>query len=271
MKNKINITYSVVIPAFNAEKSLKKTLRSVIAQTVRPLEVIIVDDCSTDTTQEVAYASETEFRSLGIDLFYLCLEKNSGPSTARNTGIKMARGEYVSFIDSDDEWKPEKLQIVSEILQNKAYDLVCHSYTEVSQAPRKVQLRLSDYREKKLTTWNLLFRNPAQTSCAVVRLATGFKFNQSMRYCEDYDLWLRMIGNNCVALQLRGPALTILGRPQGFAGGLSSNRIKMRSGELRAFYNFCTQKKYPRIFLFPFLIFFSLLKHLLSGVRRFIL
>lgn len=257
-----------MIPAFNAEFSLNRALSSVVAQTVSPLEVIIVDDCSTDMTQAIAYASEAAFRSAGIDLVYHCLKQNSGPSTARNTGLQLARGEYVAFIDSDDEWMPEKLQIVSEVLQVEEYDLVCHSYIEVSRAPQLTPLRLADYRRRKLFAWNFLFRNPAQTSCAVVRLAAGFQFDQRMRYCEDYDLWLRMIGDNCDALQLKGPSLTILGRPQGFADGLSSNRIKMRLGELRAFYNFCCQKRFPRMFLLPFLMLFSLLKHGLSRVRR---
>ena len=256
------------MPAFNAERSLARALSSILAQTIPPLEVIVVDDCSTDSTKAVAREAETTFRSAGIDLVYYCLERNSGPSAARNTGLRLARGEYVAFIDSDDEWMPEKLMVVGDVLLEQACDLVCHSYTEVLPAARIGPLRLADYRRRNLFSWHILVRNPAQTSCVIVRRAAGFQFDQQMRYCEDYDLWLRMVGSDCVVLQLLGPPLAILGRPQGSSGGLSGNRIKMRLGELSAYYNFCRQRRFPRMLLLPGLVVLSLLKHALSGIRK---
>jgi teichuronic acid biosynthesis glycosyltransferase TuaG len=259
-------SFTVVIPAYNAENSLEGALSSVLEQTLPPLEVVVVDDCSKDLTREVVMKAFAAFHAANVDLIYHCMTVNSGPSAARNAGLRLARGEYVAFIDSDDRWIPEKLRIVEETLRKWSSDFVCHSYTETLPAARARPLAISDFRVCKLAARNLLLRNPAQTSCVVVRASAGFQFDERMRYCEDYDLWLRIIASGRYALQLQGPALTVLGRPQGSAGGLSSNRVKMRLGELRAFYHFCNEQWFPRMLLFPGLVVFSLVKHALGGL-----
>ncbi|WP_040630462.1 glycosyltransferase family 2 protein [Fortiea contorta] len=93
---------SVVIPAYNYAKYLAKTLDSVFAQTYRPIEVIVVDDGSTDNTAEIVRAYPE------VRYFY---QSNQGVSVTRNVGIAAAQGEFIAFIDGDDIWKPHKLSL----------------------------------------------------------------------------------------------------------------------------------------------------------------
>jgi hypothetical protein len=118
-----------------------------------------------------------------------------------------------------------------------------------------------------LTLRGMLLRNPAQTSCAVVRKAPVVVFDEAMRHCEDYDLWLR-IGEDFPVLQIIGKPLARLGRPQLSAGGLSSNTLRMRAGEVRVYVNYCRRNWLSRVWLLPGLMILSLLKHAYSWLRR---
>lgn len=95
-------TVSVVIPAYNAEEYLSRTINSVLSQTLLPDEIIVVDDGSTDATSEVA-------KSYSDKIIYI-KQDNAGASAARNTGIKAAKSEWIAFLDADDEWLPEYLE-----------------------------------------------------------------------------------------------------------------------------------------------------------------
>lgn len=100
MKEKV----SVIIPTYNREKTLLRALQSVINQTYSNLEVLIIDDGSTDGTAGVVNTVEDE------RVKYIMLEKNGGPSNARNVGVQMASGEWIAFQDSDDSWHEDKLE-----------------------------------------------------------------------------------------------------------------------------------------------------------------
>lgn len=100
----MNVSISVVIPVYNRSKTIRYCLDSVLNQTLSPLEVLVVDDCSTDTTKEIV-KSYIDHRVRCIEL-----EKNSGAQAARNRGILEARGIWIAFQDSDDEWLPDKLE-----------------------------------------------------------------------------------------------------------------------------------------------------------------
>lgn len=100
----INPTVSVIIPTYNREKLLPKAIDSIKKQTFQDFEIIIVDDASTDNTESL-------IKNLNDNrIKYYKLEKNSGQCIARNYGIKRAKGEFIAFLDSDDEWLPEKLK-----------------------------------------------------------------------------------------------------------------------------------------------------------------
>ncbi|OQX54719.1 MAG: hypothetical protein B5M53_05570 [Candidatus Cloacimonas sp. 4484_209] len=110
-------TVSVIIPTYNRAHLIRRAIQSVLNQTYQDFEIIIVDDGSTDDTEEVVKSFKNE------RIRYIRQEKNEGAAAARNTGIKMAKGEYIAFQDSDDEWLPEKLEKQMKILENASPDL----------------------------------------------------------------------------------------------------------------------------------------------------
>jgi len=104
----MTMTISVVIPAYNSAKYIRRAIDSVLAQTRRPDEIIVADDGSTDDTTGVVETYGSDVR--------LIHQENAGASVARNAGINAATSEWIAFLDSDDEWLPEKLQLQSELL-----------------------------------------------------------------------------------------------------------------------------------------------------------
>src|SRR5437868_11083365 len=102
---------SIVIPAYNAAATIRRAVDSALAQTYHPIEVIVIDDCSQDATSEImsTYADER--------IRFLRLPYNHGAGGALNPGIAIAKGEYIAFLDADDEWLPEKLAIQIPVLE----------------------------------------------------------------------------------------------------------------------------------------------------------
>ena len=108
---------SVIVPAYNAARFLPHAVESIRRQDYLPLEIVIVDDGSTDDTAEVA-------RDLGSDIRYV-YQPNAGPAAARNRGLEQARRELIAFLDADDEWPPDKLRIqVGRLLAEPELDVV---------------------------------------------------------------------------------------------------------------------------------------------------
>ena len=178
---------SVVIPAYNAERYLRETLDSVLAQTYRDLEVLVVDDGSTDTTRDVV-------RSYGEPV--RCIEQeNAGPSPARNRGIREARGDLVAFVDSDDLWLPEKLAEQVPLFDDagRVGLVYCH-VARVDASGRPVGTPQAP-KPKGDVFDQFLFRNHCGTSGAVVRRECFDRcgvFPEDMVWAEDWHLWLRI-------------------------------------------------------------------------------
>ena len=105
-------TVSIIIPTYNREQLIARSIKSVLNQTYQDFEIIIVDDASTDNTEEVI----SNFNDKRIR--YIRHEKNKGAAAARNTGIRAARCDYIAYQDSDDEWLPEKLARQMELLED---------------------------------------------------------------------------------------------------------------------------------------------------------
>ena len=258
-------TYSVVIPAYNAEHTIDACLASVMEQTLAPVQVLIIDDCSGDGTEAAVRRWQERFVSAGIEFEFTRLPGNSGPSTARNQGIRHAKGSYIAFLDADDVWTRDKLEIVDRFLGDSAAGLVCHAYAEPMSL--RAETQTAKHEVRPLLVYGMLWRNRASSSCAIMRRQNGLNFDEAMRYCEDYDLWMR-IAEHSTVLWLEGPPLTLLGRAQLSSGGLSASTLRMRAGQLRVYYKFCSRNWLRRGWLLPPLALFSLLKHLYSMYRR---
>ena len=103
--------FSVLIPAYNVSGIIGNAVRSAATQTYPPLEILVIDDCSTDNTVEVVKALARDIPSIRL----LSTPANGGPAAARNVGLRAARGDWIALLDSDDVWKPGRLERLSEI------------------------------------------------------------------------------------------------------------------------------------------------------------
>ncbi len=215
------VKVSVVIPTYNAEQTIGKAVKSVLSQTYAPYEIIVVDDCSTDNTVNVLRSFQ--------DLKIIHLKINSGPSIARNHGWDQATGDIIAFLDSDDEWHPEKLQTISKVFfQQEDIVFLGHSYSTNTLSSLTTSPNIVEK-----TYASILLKNPYQPSCIVVKKNLPIRFDESYRYCEDHELSIRVAHKyKCHYLK---QDLTKLGRPQLTEGGASGNKWKMRKGELRVY------------------------------------
>ena len=111
---------SVILPTYNCESTIKSTIESVINQTHNKVELIIVDDCSTDQTSEIL---NSYCKNNLVKIYYL-KENSGGPAKPRNFGISKSNYQYVSFIDSDDVWHPEKTKIQVDIMKKHSFQFL---------------------------------------------------------------------------------------------------------------------------------------------------
>ncbi|MGA3035131.1 MAG: glycosyltransferase family A protein [Terracidiphilus sp.] len=183
---------SIIIPAFNAERFIAKALESVCAQTYRSWEVVFIDDGGTDGTLQLV----TEFSSKVSRLVQILRHARArGPSAARNTGMKAAKGQFIAFLDADDFWLPDHLESLCAILRSGKADLAysdCFVFREALSGD--VELLPIDTTEVKNPATDLFRRNFINPSGAAITCGLMEKvgeFDQTMRGTEDADYWIR--------------------------------------------------------------------------------
>ena len=128
---------SIITPTFNCGRFIAETIESVLNQSYRNWEMLIVDDCSTDNTREVV----ARFNDSRIK--YHCLEHNSGAAVARNTALRMAKGRWIAFLDSDDLWLPEKLEHQIRFMEENGYAFSYHKYSEIDEEGKSLGIEVS--------------------------------------------------------------------------------------------------------------------------------
>ncbi len=177
---------SVIIPTYNRLPFLREAVESVLKQTYQDFELIVVDDGSTDST--AIYAREN-----AAHLKYI-FQKNQGPSAARNRGIKAAQGEFITFLDSDDLWQKNKLDVQLQFMKARTNCRV--SYTNEIWIRRGVRV---NPKKKHSKHSGCIFEHClplciVSPSSVMMRREffdeVGF-FDEALPACEDYDLWLR--------------------------------------------------------------------------------
>jgi len=178
---------SVVIPVYNREQTIRRAIDSVLAQELLPEEIIVVDDGSTDNTPEILNSY--------LPKIQVVRQGNKGVSAARNRGIEVAGGKWIAFLDSDDEWMPDKL------LKQMTY-LEQHPNTRILQTDERWirnNMRVNPGKKYFKKSGNI-FKNclktcivgPSTVICESALLAEMGGFDENLPVCEDYDLWLRI-------------------------------------------------------------------------------
>ncbi len=180
-------TISVIIPTFNRHQTIRRALLSVKQQTLPATEIIVVDDGSTDQTAEIV---QKEFP----DVVYI-FQKNKGVSSARNKGIIQASGEWIAFLDSDDEWLPQKLERQMAALQKAPRYRLCHTEEIWIRRGKRVNPRKIHQKHGGYIFEYCLPRCVISPSSVIIHRDI-FKdyglFDESLPAAEDYDLWLRI-------------------------------------------------------------------------------
>ncbi len=179
---------TVVIPVYNRPTLVKRALESVLNQTLKPSEIIVVDDGSTDETQSVLKSYKDKIKVI--------TQKNSGVSVARNRAIIEAKYPWITFLDSDDEWREDKLEKQFSYHKNNPKILFSHTLEEWIRNGKVIKQKT--YHKKPhgyCFEENLEFCKIAPSTVMVYNSIfekVGL-FDESLEVCEDYDLWLRIL------------------------------------------------------------------------------
>lgn len=183
---------SVIIPAYNQSRYLGDAIQSVLNQTCSDFEIIVVDDGSTDDTGRVAH----QFDPAIVHYFY---QENAGLSAARNTGIRNASGEFITYLDSDDLFAPRKLELlVGEFERNPQMGFVAGQAILIDENGSPLD-RIFDTPVPPEPS-DLLYWNPFHVCSVMVRREWQQKagyFDESLRAYEDWDMWLRLARLGC--------------------------------------------------------------------------
>ena len=177
---------SIIMPTYNCAKFIGKTIESVIAQTYENWELIIIDDCSKDNTEEVV----SEYKDNRIK--YHRLENNSGAAVARTEAMKKASGRYMAFLDSDDLWKKDKLEKQLEFMNKNNYNFTCTEYEQIDEEGNKLNKVI---KVKKRADYNrILLDCPVGNSTVMYNVEKLGKFEvPNIRKRNDDALWLQIL------------------------------------------------------------------------------
>ena len=206
---------SVIMPVYNGEKYIRKAVESVYEQGVS-LELLVIDDGSTDHTEEVlsAYEGREDFR-------YIKNEQNMGAAGSRNRGVGLAQGTYIAFLDADDWWEPGKLKEQLKRLEETGY-VLCSTGRELMKADGSSTGRTIPVKEK-ITYRELLKHNSINCSSVILRrdVAREFPMEHDDSH-EDYITWLKILRKYGCAAGINKPYL----KYRLSEGGKSRNKLK---------------------------------------------
>jgi len=180
---------SVVIPTYNRERYIAEAIDSVLAQTYTNVQIIVIDDGSTDNTRQVVekYAADVQY----------VWQQNSERGASRNRGLALAKGDFISFLDSDDVWLPGKLESeVSYLIEHPKVGLVCSDVVVVDANGVEIKgLRIKKYSgnvTKHLLDGNFVLMASHLARTELIRRAGGFREERELSGSEDWELWVRL-------------------------------------------------------------------------------
>jgi glycosyltransferase involved in cell wall biosynthesis len=182
---------SIIIPTYNRERLIARSVKSVLSQTYQDFEIIIVDDASTDNTEEVVSSFNDD------RIRYIRHEENKGEAAARNTGIKAARYDYIAYQDSDDEWSPEKLARQIELLEDTSPEVgVIYTGFWRTENHGRTYIPFSWVRQKNGDIHKELLKGNFIGSPVVLIKKECFSkvglFDERLHNLVDWDMWLRI-------------------------------------------------------------------------------
>ena len=180
-------TVSIIMPSYNTASYIANSIRSVLGQTYANWELIIVDDCSTDKTDEVVKPFLTDKR-----IKYLKNDKNSGAAITRNYALRQAKGQWVAFLDSDDLWHPQKLEKQIKFMTENHYNFSYTNYQEIDEQGQLLGRLITG--PKHISKWGMYqFCWPGCLTVMYNAEKTGLIQIEDIKKNNDYAMWLEVI------------------------------------------------------------------------------
>ena len=212
-----NETVSVITPVYNVAKVIERTLDSMLMQGYKDLEIVLVDDCSKDNSAEII----AKYCEKYPNIVYHKQEKNGGAAVARNTALNLAKGRYVAFLDSDDQWCEGKLEKQLAFMKEKDAAICCTAMDCIEEEDKPLN-SVREVREK--ITYKILLKNTmiATSTVLIDRNKTGNFQMPLRRGGQDYATWLMLMrnGTDCWGLN------EVLSHYRVMSNSLSSNKWK---------------------------------------------
>ena len=185
---------SVICPFHNNEGTIIRAAKSIFAQTLLPKEVIFVNDNSLDNSQEKLFSFLSDYTNQF--LIQIISINHSGPGHARNVAIQRSSSKWISFLDADDYWMPEKLMYVNGFIEkNKGVNFIAHDELTINNKSEIINSKLSQYFDSKSKISTQLYKRNflSTSSCTVSKLfLEKYFFDPLLSSCQDYELWLAL-------------------------------------------------------------------------------
>ena len=238
----MNNLVSIITPSYNSEKFIKETINSVISQTYKNWEMIIVDDVSSDNSCEIIELYSKKDNRIKL----IKLEKNSGPAVARNRAIQEAKGRYIAFLDSDDLWHKDKLTKQLSFMQEQDIALSYTSYYRIKETSRKIIYQF--YVPEKVDYSELLKQNIIGCLTAIYDTKKiGKVYMPNIDKRQDFGLWLNILKKVPYAYGLDEPLAYYRVR----SASVSSNKI------LASKYNWKLYREVEKLPLYKAIYYFG--------------
>lgn len=212
---------SIIIPVFNTERYVRQCVESFVTHDYRNLEIIVVDDGSTDASPEI-------LKSFGDKITYI-RQENKGPSSAINTGIKASKGEFISWFGSDDICLPGRIKIqVKKLLEDQSISVVYSDYILIDPNGDEIEVVNVPHPPVEQFTRSLLMRNFINGSTVLMRRECLEKvgyYDESLRADPDGEMWFRLLKHGYKFAHIPKPLVKYRWHP----GSVSNNQELMRA------------------------------------------
>ena len=258
---------SVVIPCYRCAATIGRAVESVAAQSLLPAELILVDDASDDDT--LSSLRRLQYRYGANWIRIITNSGNSGAGAARNAGWDAAQSGYLAFLDADDAWHPQKLEIQLQFMLShpeaalSGHGAVIDAAFPPLPAPGNIAF-------ETVTFTQLLFANRFVTPSVMLKTSLPYRFRSGQRHMEDHLLWMQIATRGATVLRL-GAELAVTFKPAYGASGLSSNLWQMEKAECGN-YIFLAQSgtitRYSALALCAFSALKFLKRLIVVGLRR---
>ena len=224
---------SVVIPCYCCSKTIGRALASIATQTRLPCEVLLVEDSSLDggeTLKALHYLAKEYGNSFDVKI--IAMKENSGAASARNAGWALASQPYISFLDADDTWHPQKIEIQYSYMANHPeVSLSGHLHKLIKQSEKLPYWEITQCKVKSISKMTMLMSNRLITPSVMLKRNVSLRFQEGKRHVDDHLLWLELICEGYQVVILSAELVAVYKFLYG-ASGLSSQLWLMEKSEL---------------------------------------